>query len=298
MFKSPFEEKKDLIVVSDMFVQQYAGGAEMTLEAFLNSVSLNYKIHKINSRDLTFEVFTQILNKFNNAKWLFGNIGNIDANILNSAIFQIKDYDVIECDYKYCVYRSEELHKEKTGNECDCIKNEKLYYLISNFYSNAKNLFWMSEEQKLITNKKLRIVNVNQIILGSLFDIEHINYIKSLKEKTELKRSSNYIVLKSPSWVKGYDRALSYCIENKLNYEEVWDLDYKSLLSKLRSSKGLVYLPNGKDTCPRLVIEAKLLGCDLILDDKVQHKDEDWFKDIDSIYNHQENQRKMIKELF
>jgi hypothetical protein len=298
MFKSPFEEKKDLIVVSDMFVQQYVGGAEMTLEAFLNSVSSNYKIHKINCRDLTFEVFTQILNKFSNAKWLFGNIGNIDANILNSAIFQIKDYDIIECDYKYCSYRSEELHKEKTSNECDCANNEKLYYLISNFYSNAKNLFWMSKKQMQITNKRLRIVNVNQIVLGSLFDIEHINYIKSLTDKTDVKRSSKYIVLKSPSWVKGYNNSIDYCVENKLDYEEVWNLDYKSLLNKLRSSKGLVYLPNGKDTCPRLVIEAKLLGCDLILNDKVQHKDDDWFKNVNSIYDYQEKQRKMIKELF
>ena len=33
-------------------------------------------------------------------------------------IFQIKDYDVIECDYKYCAYRSEELHEEKTQEKC------------------------------------------------------------------------------------------------------------------------------------------------------------------------------------
>ena len=78
------------------------------------------------------------------------------------------------------MYRSEELHKEKSDNECDCIKNKKLYYLISNFYSNAKNLFWMSEKQKQITNKRLRIVNVNQVVLGSFFDIEHIKISKIL----------------------------------------------------------------------------------------------------------------------
>ena len=39
----------------------------------------------------------------------------------------------------------------------------------------------------------------------------------------------------------------------------------------------MVYLPRGGDTCPRLVIEAHLLGCDLVLNENVQHKDEIWF---------------------
>ena len=36
-------------------------------------------------------------------------------------------------------------------------------------------------------------------------------------------------------------------------------------------------MPLDYDTCPRVVIEAKLLGLDLILTDNVLHKDEDWF---------------------
>jgi glycosyltransferase involved in cell wall biosynthesis len=32
------------------------------------------------------------------------------------------------------------------------------------------------------------------------------------------------------------------------------------------------------DTCPRTAIEAKLLGCEVICNDKVQHKDELWFQ--------------------
>ena len=34
-----------------------------------------------------------------------------------------------------------------------------------------------------------------------------------------------------------------------------------------KSAKGLVFLPKGGDTCPRLVIEAKLLGCDIVTND-------------------------------
>ena len=47
-------------------------------------------------------------------------------------------------------------------------------------------------------------------------------------------------------------------------------------------AEGFVYLPEGGDTCPRMVIEAKLLGCELILNENVQHKDELWFNTEDT----------------
>ena len=298
MFKSPFEEKKDLIVVSDAFLQQYAGGAEMTLESFLDVAREKYNIHKINCSDLTLDVFNQIMSNFKNAKWLFGNIGNISANILNMIIFRVKNYDVIECDYKYCMYRSEEFHKFKEGVDCNCHSNLQLTYLISNFYSKAQRIFWMSDQQRVITNSKIRITCNNQITLNSVFEKTHINYIKSLKDNPELKRSNKFTILKSPSWVKGYDQAFNYCKKNNIEYEEVWNLEYSELLKKLRTSKGLIYLPNGKDTCPRLVIEAKLLGCELVLNDNVQHKDEKWFENSDTIYKNLYNKLNLIKEIF
>ena len=49
------------------------------------------------------------------------------------------------------------------------------------------------------------------------------------------------------------------------------------MLQKLAESKGLCFKPTGLDTCPRMVIEAKLLGCELDINDLVQHKDEEWF---------------------
>ena len=49
------------------------------------------------------------------------------------------------------------------------------------------------------------------------------------------------------------------------------------MMEMFSKSKGFIFLPKGGDTCPRVVIEAKLLGCELILNDNVLHKDEDWF---------------------
>ena len=42
-------------------------------------------------------------------------------------------------------------------------------------------------------------------------------------------------------------------------------------------SKGICFKPTALDTCPRFVIEAKTLGCELELNDNVQHLKENWF---------------------
>ena len=52
----------------------------------------------------------------------------------------------------------------------------------------------------------------------------------------------------------------------------------EEFLEKLAQAKGLCFKPGGVDTCPRLVIEAKLLGCELELNDNVQHATEPWFE--------------------
>ena len=78
---------------------------------------------------------------------------------------------------------------------------------------------------------------------------------------------SGWLVLGSNSWIKGADDAEDWCKENNKDYEVVWGIPHSEVLKKLAKSEGFVYLPKGNDTCPRMVIEAKLLGCKLQLND-------------------------------
>ena len=88
---------------------------------------------------------------------------------------------------------------------------------------------------------------------------------------------TKWAILGSNSWIKGVDEAKQWCEENGNEYEVLWGLPYRDVLDKLAQSKGLVFLPLGGDTCPRMVIEAKLLGCELSLNENVQHSEESWF---------------------
>ncbi len=89
------------------------------------------------------------------------------------------------------------------------------------------------------------------------------------------------IVLGSTSWIKGTDAATRWCEENELEYEVILGWPYEKVLEEMAQAKGFVYLPPGGDTCPRMVIEAKLLGCELHINENVQHKDEIWFNTDD-----------------
>jgi hypothetical protein len=49
------------------------------------------------------------------------------------------------------------------------------------------------------------------------------------------------------------------------------------MLELLSQYSGMIFLPIIQDTCPRVTIEAKLLGLDVITNEKSQHITEDWW---------------------
>lgn len=274
--KNTINPESKVIFVADLFTSDYVGGAELTTQALIDSSPYNWS--KIKSKDLTIEIIEKNKDKY----WIFGNFAEVDAKIIQYAIANLK-YSILEYDYKYCRARSPEKHYELTKVHCDCA-NGNSGKIVSMFFMGAMHLFWMSKKQqeKYLTLFPF-LVSKNQTVLSSVFDIETLNYINQLRSESIGKERKNWIVLGGNSWVKGFEAAENWCKNNNKTYEVVWNVEYKTLLKKLSLAEGFVYLPAGGDTCPRMVIEAKLLGCKLHLNDFVQHKDESWFETPESI---------------
>jgi hypothetical protein len=267
-FNTGIPEGTKIIVVSDMFVEDYVGGAELTTQALIDTCPLS--LHKIKSRNLTIELLKQGQHCF----WIFGNFTELDPQLIPTVVANLR-YAIIEYDYKYCRHRSPEKHQQLEHKTCDCHQqmNGKL---ISAFFYGASSLFWMSIAQKERYHKLFPfLIEKSNIVLSSVFDDKTIGSIKLLRESVKERRS--WIVLGSNSWIKGADAAKKWCEDNDKKYEVIWNLSYQETLAKLASAEGFVYLPEGGDTCPRMVIEAKLLGCKLEINDNVQHRDEEWF---------------------
>ena len=258
----------DIIFVSDMFVEDYVGGAELTSEALIKSSPFN--VFKLHAKDVSLDTLQQGQNKF----WVFGNFTSMDYKLIPSIVANIK-YAILEYDYKFCKFRSVEKHLASLGTECDC-KNDVHGKIVSTFFCGAKSLWWMSQKQKQLYESNFAFLteHKNSAVLSSVFDHTTLDTLKRLKDN---KKNNKWIVLNSESWIKGAEQAKDWCNANQKEFEAIWGLGYEDTLQKLSTSHGFVYLPTGGDTCPRMVIEAKLLGCSLQLNDYVQHKDEEWF---------------------
>ena len=280
-FKSPFEQSQptttliddstDVVFVADMFVEDYVGGAELTTEALIRSAT-DVKVQKVHARNVSMAT----LKSGHEKHWVFTNISSMSPSLIPTVVGNLS-YSVIEYDYKFCKYRSIEKHEMETGSPCDC-HNDIHGKMISAFFHGAKSLWWMSEAQEKRYLERFPFLSKNDsVVLSSVFDDGFFSYINSVKESQADVERKGWIVLGSNSWIKGFEDAEQYCKDNDLDYEVVWGLPYAQLLEKLAQSEGFVYLPRGGDTCPRMVIEAKALGCELVLNDHVQHAKEEWF---------------------
>jgi len=266
------------VFVSDFFLEDTLGGAELTTSAIIKKSSL--PVQQVKSGDLTSEYIRKNKNKY----WIFGNFSKVPANIL-LFVSQNLNYSVIEYDYKYCDYRSPEKHIFFEMN-CNCEK-EKGGKIVSIFFANANSLWYMSKKQKDFYEEKFSFLkNQKSFVLSSVFSFETLQYIRNLNIN---KKSDEWIFLDSDSWIKGSMAAHKYSIENKLKTKIVKNLPHQQILVELARSKGLIFLPPGMDTCPRIVIEAKLLECELAINNNVQHADEEWFQDKQKIYDYLEH---------
>lgn len=290
-FDSPFTAANNLpavsidndtkvVFVADIFAEQYTGGAELTTDALYRRCP--FKCQRIFAKDVNLQLLEQGVRAF----WIFGNFASMNLNLIPTIVANIK-YAVLEYDYKYCRYRSPEKHKFAEQKDCDC-DNDQHGKMISAFYFGAKNIFWMSEAQMQHYFEKFPFFqngySSNQsnpgpqhTVLSSVFDDQFFVSIKHLRNEAKGKERKGWIVLGSTSWVKGAEQAEEWCRNANLDYEVVWNLPYEELLYKLSTAEGFVYLPLGMDTCPRMVIEAKLLGCRLHINDYVQNRHEEWF---------------------
>lgn len=259
-----------IIFVSDMFTEDYVGGAELTSQALIETSP--FELFKLHSRDVTIQLINQNHDKF----WVFGNFTQVDTRLLTLISSELK-YSILEYDYKYCVHRSPEKHQSITGFACDC-HGQQHGKSIAAFYLAATHLWWMSTAQMVRYHKLFpALIQKQNSVLSSVFSSKTLDLIRKLRlETTERK---DWIVLGSNSWIKGADAARQWCTDNQKSYEFIWNVPYEQLLRRLARAEGFVYLPLGGDTCPRMVIEARLLGCSLQLNENVQHATEPWFLD-------------------
>ena len=288
MFQSPFDGNQeepiiisndvDVIFVSDLFAEDHLGGAEITTESLLSTSP--FSVLRVHSKNVTSDLITQGSAKY----WIFGNFSGLNFQLIPEIVGNL-EYSIIEYDYKFCKYRSPEKHFFAENTPCNC-RDELVGKMTSAFMYGASSLWWMSREQMRIYHTTFPfLADKDNHVLSSIFDSEFFDTIDALKEKHPQDKKSGDLIIGSDSWIKGVEDSEAWCKENSEKFETVTGLSHFETLEKMARSERLVFLPRGGDTCPRTVIEAKLLGCKLVINNNVQHALEPWFNtdDLDAI---------------
>ena len=274
-------QESDIIFVADMFLEDYGGGAERTTEALFETAI--YKTVKIKSNEITQELIQQSTNKF----WVFFNYRSMDHNLIPVIVANCR-YAIVEYDYKFCQYRSIDLHKRETDKNCDC-HDTQLGKIISAFLHGSEHVFWMSKKQSEIYYENFPFLKKeNQTILSSVFSVDDLEYIERLRvsRKENGWSKNHWAVIDGNSWIKGVQESIASVNERfpESTVEVLGGLPYYDLLKSLSEFEGLSFQPLGGDTCPRTVIEASLLGLELLINNNVQCLGEEWFSgDSDEI---------------
>lgn len=269
-----------VVVVSDFFSSDVTGGAELTTEAILEYTPTTI------ARRHSMSVTTDMIDANHDKTWIFFNFAMLKPEVMQYLHFLSTNKDkvdlryyIVEFDYKYCKFRSAYKHLLETKQACDC--NESLHGKgIIEFYMGAKKLFWMSQAQKdkyqSLFPSTFR--EDNSMVLSSVFDERTITTISKLREKYKTNKQDKLCILGSGgSWIKGSEQTEAWCKLTKKDYVKLDKMPYDKFLEELVKYKTFVFRPLDLDTCPRVAIEAKLLGCELLLNDNVQHKNEQWF---------------------
>ncbi len=268
-----------VVFVSDFFVEDLVGGAELTSEALIQSCSK--RCYKLHSASLTEGLVEASPGKY----WIFGNFLGAPKPGIQAVVESGAHYSVIEFDWKYCRFRSpQRCGMTKSGKVCTCISTPDGQF-VRGFYQEADKLFWMSKTQRdeCLQRMEMSLDDSKHLVQGSTWSQEDLLFLKSLREDKETQREETWIVQDSPNEIKNTQGTIEYCKTNKIPYRLLGGLKPRDFLVEMRKNTGLVFHPLDYDTCPRVVVEAKLLGLRLDLNSNVMHQHDPWFQETSNI---------------
>jgi hypothetical protein len=217
--------------------------------------------------------------------WIFGNIMSLtEKSFINLCwVMDNRPFVKIEFDYNYCPYRGPTPHQVLGKAPCACPSPETsaaLSEAYSKIPQQAQHIFYMSKAQRDIHAKHLAAIQCPTSVLSSCFTSASWQAFEGLRSQP---KSNKFAIIDGQggwhSQAKGVENAIKYAQQQKLDYDLLKTKTQEEMLQKLSTYKGLIFLPLIEDTCPRVVIEAKLLGLEIITNSNSQHIKEEWWKD-------------------
>jgi len=249
---------KKIKLVSDYFKEDMIGGASLCDEEMYNVLKAEFNVVKIKSKDLKLKDLIK-----QDAHFLISNFFHIHPEFLEYISSNL-EYSHYAHDYKFVKHTNPNIYKNFI------VPKPELVNL--NFFKNSKKVFCQSELQKSIYDKNIESDTVN--LSGNFFSDDTL---KKLSSKSNCKKNNKTAIIDSPYPQKGVKESVEYCKKNNIKYEIISSDSNERFIDMLSQFSQLCFLPNTPETLCRVVVEAKMLGLDIITNDLIGAKKEPWF---------------------
>ena len=276
-----------VIFIADFFKEQITDGAEIndnTLIEFFRDKNLLFE--KINSSEVTPSYLLENKDKY----FIISNFVLLKTTC-KAILFQFCKYSIYEHDYKFL----------KCRNPIDFPNFVAPKYQLTNlnFYKGAHRVVCLSKLQKKIYEGNMNLQNLENIGT-SLFSENLITTLLALSKKEKVKE---YAVIKSSNTIKRTPETMQFCEQKGWEYDLISNPDNSKFLETLSGYKNLVFMTGHPEPTPRLAIECKLMGVNIIAPKHlIGIASEEWFghrdeKFVYGLRNARQNAYKMFLRL-
>lgn len=130
----------------------------------------------------------------------------------------------------------------------------------------ARGTIYLTERQRRAYRANAYYQEGRWAVLGaSLFDQGFFDTVARLREQRSPR--SGALVLRSANLIKGSAEAKAWAAKHYREVNEVVDLEPNEVLAALARSEAFIYLPRGLEPAGRMPVEARLMGCLVVVND-------------------------------
>jgi hypothetical protein len=244
--------------VSDFFLSDLKGGAEFVDNTIITYLKQKTNITLINTNKLTID----ILDNFD--FFIISNISLAAPDIVD--YLSTKKYIIIEHDYKFI--------QSRWIPVIDVISKERRLPHFIKLYDNAIKTFVQTEYHKKVFEQNEITSNFDSLDC-SIWSEDELNLLELTL--TTSKKTKQFCIVDSDSFIKGTKQAMQFCELNKIKYDLIKSPNYVTFVSMLAEYQNLIFFPVLAETCSRLAVEARCLGCNVISHAPYGANTSDWF---------------------
>ncbi len=246
---------KKVIYISDFFIEECLGGAELSDNVFVEFLRENdVNIQKIKSRNFNYASHNADVYVVSN----FAFLSPENKKLLSTGG---RTYFIIERDQKYVRSRNTAEYPNFIAPKSEVVNRD--------FYKGAKKVFCLTGKQMEIMNKHVELDNL--VSLGcTQFSKTQLSI---LSENIETKKNEKFAIMKGKRW----DKAIAVCERDGIKYDVLEKQDYPNFIKTLSGYKGIVFFSHAFESCCRLLIEARILNLSIVTDGRNGCTYEDWF---------------------